>query len=69
MDKKGLPKGCGAESNTWICTHHSLDGKMHMAFGRFDNMVCAPWPITDPKPARAKVIEINGPLYPEWPDA
>ena len=68
MDEKGLPKGCGARKGGWLCTRHSLDGKMHLAFGG-GILCCDPWPITDPKPVRVEVIEINGPLYPEWPDA
>ncbi len=72
MNKKGLPRsyGCSARFGTWLCTHHSLDGKMHLAFGSHD-LACDPWPIEnmEPAPIRAEVIEILEDIYPEWSDA
>ncbi len=73
MDKKNLLKGCGqrdSKTGKWLCTHHSLDGKMHLAFGSHD-LICTPWPITADsvavvlKPVDTEVTA----LYPEWPDA
>ncbi|KKK67790.1 hypothetical protein LCGC14_2950540 [marine sediment metagenome] len=76
MDKKGLPNGCSTRdaTNIWICTHHSLDGKMHLAFGSHD-LVCKPWPITADsvavvlKPVDTEVATEVTALYPEWADA
>ena len=71
MDSRGLLKGCRLNNDDgWIFTHHSLDGKTHLALGTND-IVCDTWPIENPQPVpiRAEVIKIFGDIYPEWPNA